>query len=238
MIKFINDNGIVINKRDFGEADRYITVFTENFGKIIFLLKGIRKSKKRELNSVDVLTLSKFTFYKKGEVYTASNFLGVDSFMEIKGNLENLSLSLYILAILNDILVENNRKKSLYQITIKTLNYLKSSVDRRNNYILLGYYLYYLIKDEGLKIDMGEGENFSYEKSRFLLENERYTYKISHEEKEIVELFVAGKVRNIIEGRYLFEDIERVVTLFEKYLSFHLGVQSKLKNYIMGVEND
>ena len=42
MIKFINDNGVVINKRDFGEADRYITVFTENFGKLVFLLKGIQ----------------------------------------------------------------------------------------------------------------------------------------------------------------------------------------------------
>lgn len=238
MIKFINDNGIVINKNDFGEADRYITVFTKNFGKIVFLLKGIRKSRKRELNSVDTLTLSKFTFYKKGDVYTASNFLGIDSFMEIKSNLESLGLALYILSILNDVLVENNRKKSLYQITIKTLNYLKTNSDIRSNYILLGYYLYYLIKDEGLKIDMGEGDNFSYEKSRFLPEAERYTFKISQSEKEIVGLFVAGKVRDIIEGRYLLEDIERVVILFEKYLSFHLGVQSKLKNYIMGVEND
>ena len=58
MIKFINDNGIVINKRDFGEADRYVSVFTENFGKLVFLLKGIRKSKKRELSSVDILTLN------------------------------------------------------------------------------------------------------------------------------------------------------------------------------------
>lgn len=238
MIKFINDNGIVINKRDFGEADRYITVFTENFGKIVFLLKGIRKSKKRELSSVDALALSKFTFYRKGENYTVSNFLGLDSYMEIKSDLDNLGIVLYILAILNEILVENNRKKSLYNITLKTLDYLKTSKDKRNNYILVGYYLYYLIKDEGLKIEMGEGDNFSYEKSRFLVENEKYTYRISQAEKNIVELFVTGKVRNIIEGKYLFEDIEKVVTLFEKYISFHLGVHLKLKNYVMGVEND
>ena len=167
MIKFINDNGVVINKRDFGEADRYITVFTENFGKLVFLLKGIRKSKKRELSSVDILTLSKFTFYRKGENYTVSSFNEVDSYLEIKSDLDNLGIALYILAILNEILVENNRKKSLYNITIKTLNYLKESEDKRKNYILLGYYLYYLIKDEGLKIDIGEGNNFSYEKSNF-----------------------------------------------------------------------
>ncbi len=238
MIKFINDNGIVINKKDFGEADRYITVFTENFGKVVFLLKGIRKSKKRELSSVDILTLSKFSFYKKSDNYVVSNFFGIESYMEIKTNLENLGITLYILAILNEILVENNRKKSLYNITIKTLNYLKESENRRKNYILIGYYLYYLIRDEGLKIQMGEGKYFSYEKSIFLVENERYSYRISQEEKDIVELFVTGKVRNIIEGNYLFEDIEKVVTLFEKYVSFHLGVHLKLKNYVMGVEND
>ena len=126
----------------------------------------------------------------------------------------------------------------MYNITIKTLNYLKESEDKRKNYILLGYYLYYLIKDEGLKIDIGEGNNFSYEKSKFLIENEKYSYKISQEEKEIVELFITGKVRNIIEGSYLFENIKEVVVLFEKYINFHLGVQLKLKNYVMGVEND
>lgn len=238
MIKFITENGIVINKRDFGEADRYITVFTENFGKIVFLLKGIRKSKKRELSSVDTLSLSKFTFYKKGESYVISNFSGIDSYIEIKSNLENLGIVLYFLALLNDILVENNRKKSLYNITIKTLDYLKNSDDIRQNYILIGYYLYYLIKDEGLRVEMGEGNYFSYEKSCFLLENEKYSCKISQAEKDIVELFVAGKVKDIIEGTYLFEDIEKVVNLFEKYISFHLGVQLRLKNYIMGVEND
>ena len=113
MIKFINDNGIVINKRDFGEADRYVSVFTENFGKLVFLLKGIRKSKKRELSSVDILTLSKFTFYRKGENYTVSSFNEVDSYLEIKSDLDNLGIALYILAILNEILVENNRKKYL-----------------------------------------------------------------------------------------------------------------------------
>ena len=194
MIKFINDNGIVINKRDFGEADRYVSVFTENFGKLVFLLKGIRKSKKRELSSVDILTLSKFTFYRKGENYTVSSFNEVDSYLEIKSDLDNLGIALYILAILNEILVENNRKKSLYNITIKTLNYLK--------------------------------------------ESEKYSYKVSQEEKEIVELFITGKVRNIIEGSYLFENIKEVVVLFEKYINFHLGVQLKLKNYVMGVEND
>lgn len=238
MIKFINDNGIVINKRDFGEADRYITVFTEHYGKVEFFLKGIRKSKKRELSSVDVLNFSKFTFYKKGENYTLSNSLSLDSYLEIKSDLENLSIALYFISLLNTVLVENNRKKSLFDLTLKTLNFLKGNSDERKNYILIAYYLYHLIKDEGLKIESGTGYNFSFEKSKFLEENERFTYRVSQEVKDTIEMVIAGKVKEIINGKYLIEDIKEAISIFEKYINFHFGTSLKLKNYVMGVEND
>lgn len=233
MIKFINDDALIINKRDFGEADRYITVFTENFGKLTFLLKGIRKSKKRELSSIDLLSLTKFSFYKKGEGYTVSSFNGIDSYSEIKVDLDKLEIALYFIALLNGILVENNRKKSLYKMTIKSLEFLKGSENKRKNYILIGYFLYYIIKDEGLKIDMGEGNNFSFERSSFIVENERYTYRVSEKEKEIIEKFVYGRTKEIITGDELLDDIKNVISLFEKYISFHLGIDIKLKNYIM-----
>lgn len=227
------DNALVINKTDFGEADRYITVFTENFGKLTFLLKGVRKSKKRELSSVDILSLTKFNFYKKKDSYVVNNFTGIDSYLELKKDLDNIGIALYFLALLNAILVENNRKKSLYKTTLKSLNYLKESRDKRDNYILVGYYLYYLIKDEGLKIQLGNGYNFSYEKSMFLVENERYTSLLSEKEKEIMELFILERVKVLLGGTYISEDIERVINIFEKYINFHLGINIKLKNYIM-----
>ena len=46
-MKFIKTKGLIIKKVDFGEGDRIITVFSENFGKIDLLVRGIRKSKKR-----------------------------------------------------------------------------------------------------------------------------------------------------------------------------------------------
>ena len=40
---FLRGNGIVISKKEIEEADRYITVFMEDFGRISTLVKGIRK---------------------------------------------------------------------------------------------------------------------------------------------------------------------------------------------------
>ena len=65
-MKFFDSNGIVINKKDFGEADRYITIFTETFGKVNVLVKGIRKSK----NKVQLIYLlyQNLLFIKKEKI--------------------------------------------------------------------------------------------------------------------------------------------------------------------------
>lgn len=235
-MKFFDCKGIVINKKDFGEADRYITIFTENFGKMDILVKGIRKSKKREQSSADILTLSKFTFYKKGENFVLSNLATLDSYSEIKENIDNLGIALYIIAILNGILVENNRKKELFALTEKSLNFLKNSTDERKNYILTAFYLNKVIKDEGLGFFNGEGLYFSFEKNKFLNEEEEYSFKVTKEEKEIIEKFLTEKTKLIIEGGYSLKEIKNIIFLFERYLNFHLGTDLKLKNYLMGVE--
>lgn len=234
MIDFITDDGLVINKNDFGEADRYITVFTQNFGKLTFLMKGIRKSKKREISAVDTLALSKFNFYKKGESYVVSNFQGIDSYYEIKEKFDNLGLAIYILSILNTILVENGRKKKLYNITIKSLNFLKDSDDIKTNYILVAYYLYYVIQDEGLKITKGEGLNFSFEKSTFLSEIQDFTLRFTKEQKQLITYILCGKIKEIDKSKYSIKDIEKAIELFEKYLNYHFDVEIKFKNCIMG----
>ena len=37
------DEGIIINKREYGEADRIVTIFTKEHGKLVSIIKGIRK---------------------------------------------------------------------------------------------------------------------------------------------------------------------------------------------------
>ena len=45
---FLRGKGIIIAKKDIEEADRYITIFMEDYGKVSTVIKGIRKSKKRD----------------------------------------------------------------------------------------------------------------------------------------------------------------------------------------------
>ena len=47
---------IVLKRRDFGEADRLLTVFTPEHGKLVLLAKGVRKTKSRKAGHVELFT--------------------------------------------------------------------------------------------------------------------------------------------------------------------------------------
>jgi len=47
--------GIVLKRRNFGEADRILTVFTKDRGKISVLAKGVRRITSRRAGNVELL---------------------------------------------------------------------------------------------------------------------------------------------------------------------------------------
>jgi len=77
---------LVIEKLDIGEGDRIITLFEKNRGKIKVLIKGIRKSKNREIYATDPLVLGIYKLRKKGEMYYNTSLQLKNPFLKIKNN--------------------------------------------------------------------------------------------------------------------------------------------------------
>jgi len=57
--------GIVLNSIKYGDSSKIVTVFTKDFGKIAFIAKGARAAKSKFGASLELLTVSEFTFYNK-----------------------------------------------------------------------------------------------------------------------------------------------------------------------------
>ena len=184
---FLKNKGIIISKKDIEEADRYITVFMEDYGKVSTIVKGIRKSKRRDKTAADILSLTEFQFYRKNDNIIISSFNSVKNYQNIKSDIDKINLAFYIFSILNQILVENGRNRKLYDLLEKTLDFLENSKDERKNYLLVLFFLYNIIKEEGISI---EGD------LRELEVGER-AKTLSKELKEILE--------------YLFDDNLKVV---------------------------
>ncbi len=65
--------GVVLNKADFGEADRLFTLFTEDFGKIKAVARGVRNLKSKLRYNLDLFSFSRFGLISSGEYWKILN---------------------------------------------------------------------------------------------------------------------------------------------------------------------
>lgn len=230
-MKFIKTKGLVIRKRDIGEADRIITVFSENFGKIDLLVKGIRKSKKRDQSSVDLLTLSNFTFYKKGDSYILNNIDSIDFFYDLKMDIEKLEITSYILSIVNEIVLPGERKKEFFLRLKKGLNFIiENNSDK--NYLMTLKMMNWIIKSEGYQIAIDGEKYFSISESTIL---DNSNEKVIPLKKELFNI-----LNSIERNEKIFMDSEEgktnlieAILLYEKYLNYHLDTRLNLKKHLL-----
>jgi DNA repair protein RecO (recombination protein O) len=219
-MNFFKLEGIVINRREYGEGDYYLTIFTSRLGKITFIVKGIKKSKRRDQNSVDLLSKSEFSVYKNKEKFTLSDSVTMDTFENLRRDFFKSSVGFYLAGILNVILIEGEIKEELYNLFNNSLNFLNKTEDTAKMYLLIAYFLNKISIEEGIKYDF---------------EKEISTVKFSKqsEEYEILKGISEGRTKIILDRTYAIESIKKVITIYEQYLNFHLDLSLDLKKYLL-----
>lgn len=225
-MSFLKGYGLVIAKKEVEEADRYITVFMEDFGKISALIKGIRKSKKRDKTAVDLIAMTNFTFYKKGDAIIISDFNGVEDYNGIKSDYNKINIAFYFLYLINQILVENGKNRKLYNLLLKSLESLNKISDERKNLLLIAYFLYEILKDEGIVPEIEDIAVFLEDKSQ---------YKITSNEQKMLRELQKNNVKKILEDEnYKIKDIKKVIVILEEYINFSLELKLDAKRFLWG----
>ena len=227
---FLRGKGIVISKKDIEEADRYITIFMEDYGKVSTVIKGIRKSKKRDKTAVDILALTDFQFYKKNDSLIISNFSTIKDYIGIKSDIDKINIVFYIFSILNQILVENGRNRKIYEVLEKTLNYLDVSNDERKNYLLILYFLYIIIKEEGISIE----NNNDMEELQVEVQTQRKV-EIDDNVKKILQYLFEDNLKVVInDEKYKIDYIKKAILVLENYINFNLDININAKKILWG----
>jgi len=156
---FLRGKGIIIAKKDIEEADRYITIFMEDYGKVSTVIKGIRKSKKRDKTAVDILSLTDFQFYKKNDSLIISNF-STKTLDYLNTSNDERKNYLLILFFLNTLIKEEGisieDSSHMEELQVEMQNQRKVEIDDNVKKILQYLFednLKVVINDEKYKID-------------------------------------------------------------------------------------
>jgi len=95
--------GLVIRTVDVKESDRLITVYTEECGIITALAKGSRSVKSRKLSATGLFCYSDFILYGQGDKLWVHEAELIESFFELRENVEGMALAFYIAEVLDSV---------------------------------------------------------------------------------------------------------------------------------------
>lgn len=231
-MKLLKDEGLVIKKYDYGEADRTVVVFSKNNGKISGIVKGIRKSKTRESASTDILSISDFIFFEKNDKIYISNSEMKKNFMMITDNCFKTSVIFYILRCVDVFIQEKHDSRKIYDITRKLLEYIEKEEEREKILISLCYYILKILKTEGLVCEIeGEGVYLNINELFFEENRNEDSIKLSEREKKFLLYLNKVDIEGINRLKFREKEILTIIEIFEKFILLNIDEKLKIKYF-------
>lgn len=117
--------GIVIKRKNFGEADRILTVFTKNKGKISVVAKGVRKISSRRSPHVELLNQSILTIHD-GKMPILTEAETLMHYSILKNDLQKCGFAFYICELIDGLLAEHQESRAAFNLTQDVLYRLQT----------------------------------------------------------------------------------------------------------------
>ncbi|HUC95142.1 MAG TPA: DNA repair protein RecO [Candidatus Saccharimonadales bacterium] len=119
--------GIILTRRNFGEADRILVLFTKDYGRISLLAKGIRRPKSKKRGHVEVFNKIKFQAISGRGLDLIIEAEVTEDFSEIRTSLKKISLAYYLMEVIGRITHEGEENADVYNLLFDSLQKLKST---------------------------------------------------------------------------------------------------------------
>lgn len=122
----LTTEGLILKRKNFGEADRVLTVLTSRYGKISVIAKGVRRITSRRAGNVELLNRVKLHLFKSRN-YTLTEAESLETFRKLKENLTLSTAAFHILELVDRLTAEEQRNFRVYELTIELLRVLEEN---------------------------------------------------------------------------------------------------------------
>lgn len=120
-----SDEGIVLARRNFAEADRILSVYTKHHGRLSFIAKGIRRPKSRKRGHLEVFSYVKFQASSGRGLDLMTEAEVIDDFGRVRKNLKKVSLAYYFMEVVGRTTHEEEPHLEIFNLLLKYLSQLK-----------------------------------------------------------------------------------------------------------------
>ena len=167
MLRSFKLEGIILKRRNFGEADRILTIFTQNLGKIKVKAPGVRRILSRRSPHIEPLNLSMLTLYKSSSASfpILTEAAPLERFSFIKKDLKLIGFAYYLCELVSSLCPQNQENRDVFFLLKNTLFQLSKG---NNSSTLVSYFEKELLRSLGF---WREAELLKDQDSKEVIEN-------------------------------------------------------------------
>jgi DNA repair protein RecO (recombination protein O) len=148
---------VVLRHKDWGEADRLLTLFTREQGKVRALAKGARKVTSRKAGHLEPFTYATLQLAKGRDLLIVTQAETVNAFLGIGEDLVKTGYASYVLELLDRFTYEEDSgHPSLFKLLVDTLDRLEKEADA---WVAVRYYEMRLLDYTGFRPQLFECAN-------------------------------------------------------------------------------
>ena len=224
-MSYIKTKGVILKEINVGEADKIVTIFSKNKGKITGSAKGARRPKSRFVAGSQLFCYSEFVLFKGKDMYSINSCDVIEPFYEIRNDLVKLTYAAHINEIVIDNVQEEQPSSKVLQLFLNSL-YMLAKTEKAPEQIarvfeirlmaILGYAPLVIGCIKCGKEDFTDF-SFSFRNCGFLckecIADDRYALNLSEGAARAINYIVYSNIKNIFNfevSKKILGELERV----------------------------
>lgn len=118
---------IIIKRTDVGEADRLLTLYTPDRGKLHAVAKGARKPSSRKTGHVELFNYASLLIALGRDIDIITQADTLDAFMPLRSSLDRLSYAYYFAEMVDRFTEEQEENYALFDLLLRGFHWLEKS---------------------------------------------------------------------------------------------------------------
>lgn len=125
MLQNYTSEAIVLRRNNYGEADRILSIYSVNQGRISLIAKGVRKPKSKKRGHIEIFGYIKFSAMKTKGMDMLIEAEVIDDFKSVRSNLKKVALAFYFIEVIAKITHEGEANHTLFELLLNSLKSLR-----------------------------------------------------------------------------------------------------------------
>ena len=120
---------VVLRRQDLGEADRLLTVYSLDQGKLRLIAKGVRRPRSRKAGHLEPFTRVKLLLARGRDLDIITQAEAIDTYSGFRVDLVRFGQAAYTVELLDRFTVDREENQTLYRLLVNTLERLVSGAE-------------------------------------------------------------------------------------------------------------